>query len=48
MRDRNLAYEAFEQDPLVAGRCSEEESRELVDDMIENTLRYLPKEWSKA
>ncbi|MDR1641229.1 MAG: alpha-glucosidase/alpha-galactosidase [Clostridiales bacterium] len=48
MRDRNLVYEAFEQDPLVAGRCSEEESCQLVDDMIANTLNYLPKEWSKA
>jgi alpha-galactosidase len=48
MRDRNLVYEAFEQDPLVAGRCSEEESCQLVDDMIANTLSYLPKEWSKA
>jgi alpha-galactosidase len=47
-RERNSVYEAFNQDPLVAGRCSEEESRELADDMINNTAKYLPKEWFRA
>lgn len=43
--DRTLVYEAFLEDPLVKGRASEADIRSLVDDMISNTLRYLPKEW---
>ncbi|MDR2572398.1 MAG: alpha-glucosidase/alpha-galactosidase [Oscillospiraceae bacterium] len=36
--DVNAVYSAFAREPLVQGRCSEDEIRELVDDMIENTL----------
>ncbi len=43
--DRTLVYEAFQNDPLVNGRISEEEIRKLVDDMIDNTISYLPKGW---
>ncbi len=43
--DRSLVYEAFSEDPLVKGRASETDIRSLVDDMISNTLRYLPQEW---
>lgn len=45
--DRNLVYEAFMHDPLVKGRASETEIRQLVDDMIENTMKYLPDGWKK-
>ena len=45
--DRNLVYEAFMHDPLVKGRASETEIRQLVDDMIENTIKYLPDGWKK-
>lgn len=43
--DRTLVYEAFLHDPLVQGRASEAEIKQLVDDMIANTLRYLPEGW---
>jgi galacturan 1,4-alpha-galacturonidase len=43
--DRNSLYEAFRQDPLLIGRVSEAELRALADDMIKNTLKYLPKGW---
>lgn len=45
--DRELVYEAFMHDPLVKGRASETEIRQLVDDMIENTIKYLPDGWKK-
>lgn len=45
--DRNLVYEAFMHDPLVKGRASETEIRQLVNDMIENTMKYLPDGWKK-
>lgn len=45
--DRELVYEAFMQDPLVKGRASETEIKQLVDDMIENTIKYLPDGWKK-
>ena len=33
-------------DPLVKGKnCREEDVRLLVDDMLKNTLAYLPKGW---
>ena len=39
---------AFLNDPLVKGKhCSEADVRKLVDDMIENTIKYLPDEWKK-
>lgn len=43
--DRSLVYEAFLNDPLVKDRVGEEEIKKLADDMIENTLAYLPEGW---
>ncbi|MDF2886271.1 MAG: alpha-glucosidase/alpha-galactosidase [Lacrimispora sp.] len=43
--DRTLVYEAFLNDPLVKGRASDEEVKRLADDMIANTLTYLPEGW---
>lgn len=43
--DRKLVYEAFKEDPLVKGRASEEEIEKLADDMIANTIKYLPDGW---
>lgn len=44
--DRELAFEAFQKDPNVAARKIEEEKlRGLFDQMIANTVNYLPKEW---
>ncbi|MFW6676112.1 alpha-glucosidase/alpha-galactosidase [Lacrimispora sp. AGF001] len=43
--DRTLVYEAFLSDPLVKGRASDEEVKKLADDMITNTLAYLPEGW---
>ncbi len=43
--DKTLVYEAFLNDPLVKGRSSEEAIKVLVDDMIDNTMQYLPKGW---
>lgn len=43
--DKELVVKAFLNDPLVKGRASEEEVRVLVDDMIANTMKYLPKGW---
>lgn len=43
--DRKLVYQAFLNDPQVKGRISEEEAKSLADDMISNTLKYLPEGW---
>lgn len=44
--DKELVVEAFMNDPLVKGKkCSEADVRALVDDMIENTKKYLPQGW---
>jgi alpha-galactosidase len=43
--DKELVVKAFLNDPLVKGRASEEEVRFLVNDMIANTKKYLPKGW---
>ncbi len=43
--DRSLVYEAFLNDPLVKDQAGEEEIKKLADDMIENTLAYLPEGW---
>lgn len=43
--DRTLVYEAFAADPLVKGRASEAEIKALADDMINNTINYLPEGW---
>lgn len=43
--DRTLVYEAFAADPLVKGRATEAEIKALADDMINNTIKYLPEGW---
>ena len=43
--NRELVYKAFANDPLVKGRISNEEIQKLVDDMIANTMTYLPEGW---
>ena len=43
--DRNLVKEAFKEDPLVKGRASDAEIEKLADDMIDNTIKYLPAGW---
>ena len=43
--DKDAAFEAFMNDPLVKGRITEEEGKALLDDMIRNTLKYLPEQW---
>lgn len=43
--DRASVYRAFLNDPLVKGRASEADVRTLADDMIDNTLRWLPAGW---
>ena len=46
--DRELVVEAFLQDPNYKAKCSDkEQTRQLVDDMIGNTLSYLPEGWKK-
>lgn len=47
--DRNLVVEAFLSDPNVAAKTSDRAAvTELVDDMIRNTLTYLPEGWKKS
>jgi len=41
--DRERVYKAFEIDPLVNNKSD----KNLIDDMLKNTLKYLPSEWSK-
>lgn len=43
--DKGLVKEAFKNDPLVRGRASDEEIDKLVEDMINNTIKYLPAGW---
>ncbi len=43
--DRELVYKAFLNDPQVKGRANEEDVKKLVDDMIANTMKYLPEGW---
>lgn len=43
--DKEAAFTAFMNDPLVKGRITDEEGRALLDDMIRNTLAYLPEGW---
>lgn len=46
--DKELVVEAFLHDPQIKGKnLREEEVRSLVDDMIRNTLTYLPDAWKK-
>ncbi|MBS4984504.1 MAG: alpha-glucosidase/alpha-galactosidase [Hungatella hathewayi] len=43
--DRELVYKAFSNDPLVKGRANESDIKKLADDMITNTMAYLPEGW---
>lgn len=45
--DFALAYQAFMNDPLVAGRITMEEGEKLLKDMLANTAAYLPEGWKK-
>lgn len=45
--DRELVYKAFSNDPLVKGRASEADIKKLADDMITNTMAYLPERWKQ-
>lgn len=44
---RELVYKAFLNDPLVKGRAkgNEDDVKKLADDMINNTIQYLPEGW---
>lgn len=42
---KDLIVKAFEQDPLVKGNATSEEIETLVEDMLQATKKYLPKEW---
>jgi len=44
--DKSLVVKAFEQDPLVKGMATKEEVEKLVEDMLDATKAYLPKEWN--
>lgn len=44
--EKALVVKAFEQDPLVKGMATKEEVEKLVDDMLDATKAYLPKEWN--
>lgn len=43
--NKELAFKAFMNDPLVKGKVTEEEGKVLLEDMIRNTLNYLPEQW---
>lgn len=45
--DRKLALKALMNEPLVAGRITEEQGAALLNDMIANTQKYLPDGWKK-
>lgn len=45
--DEALVVKAFLNDPLVKGRVSKKEVKKLVKDMIQGTIKYLPKKWNK-
>ena len=47
-RCREMVVEGFFHDPLVAGHHpSEEDVRALANDMIDNTLAFLPAGWKR-
>ena len=45
--DREAVYKAFLNDPQVKGRAKEEDVKKLADDMISNTMKYMPEGWKK-
>lgn len=47
--EKELVVKAFMNDPLVKGKkCTEEQVRELVDDMLQGTMKYLPEGGEKV
>lgn len=47
--DKELVVKAFLNDPIVKGKnCKEEDIRQLVDDMIAATAKYLPDGWMEV
>ena len=46
--NKDLVVVAFKNDPLLKGKCSDEDIVQLVDDMIANTINVLPKEWKAS
>lgn len=45
--NKELVIDAFKNDPLVKYRINEEEIIDLVNEMIKNTLTYLPMRWNE-
>ncbi len=45
--DFDLALQALMEDPLVKGRITEAQGKELLRDMISNTLDVLPEKWTE-
>ena len=45
--DKEMVVEAFMADPLINGRLTKEETVQLVDEMIQNTIKHLPEGWKK-
>jgi alpha-galactosidase len=45
--NKQLVIEAMLNDPLIKHRVSEENVVEMVNNMIHNTLKYLPKRWGE-
>ena len=46
--DRDLVVEAFLHDPNYSAKCTDPAATaQLVDDMIANTIKYLPKGWKR-
>ena len=39
-KDRNLLYQAFENDPIINHRLTSQQVKDLVDEMLENTSKY--------
>ncbi len=45
--DFEASLKAFLNDPLVKAKCSKEDARALLTDMIKATAKYLPEGWKK-
>lgn len=45
--DKSLVEKAFRKDPLVKGRARKKDVEVLVEDMIRNTMKYLPEGWKE-
>ncbi|MEG0996824.1 MAG: alpha-glucosidase/alpha-galactosidase, partial [Clostridia bacterium] len=44
--DFSLALAALQRDPLVKGRISEPQARELLTTLLQGSVEYLPKAWN--